>query len=139
MSNEIKLTGFKEFGAKLKQLPGKMQVNVDAYVFDAAKQWEQLAKNTAPVNLGRLRSQISGFSTGNMTAEVVSPVLYSPYVEWGTGSKVSVPADLVSYALRFKGVRETLGRNPHAFFFIHKLGIEKTLFARIDKYLNTPQ
>jgi len=97
MSNEIRLTGFKEFQAKLKQMPKTVQSKADSISFDAAKQWAQLAKRAAPVDQGKLRGSISSSFKGAGISEVVSPAAHSRFVEWGTKGKKVVPSDLVSY------------------------------------------
>lgn len=139
MSNEIKLEGFDAFKRKLEQLPSKVTVTVGGIVQDEALRWAGLAKRSAPVNFGKLRGNITALQTGQLSAEVTSPIKYSPYVEWGTGTRVSVPVDLLNYAIQFKGLKKVLGQNPRAFFFIHREPVRKTLTARIEKYLNTQQ
>ena len=139
MANEITLDGWDKFRGKLNNLPQQLIAKTGAIVQDEAMKWAWLAKRSAPVNFGRLRSQIQAVPTGLLSSEVVSPIKYSPYVEWGTGTKVNVPADLAAYAIRFKGSRKVIGMNPKVFFFIHKPAIESSLMARVQKYLNTPQ
>lgn len=139
MASEIRLEGFDAFKRKLSDLPTKTERVCGAIVQDEAMKWAGLAKRSAPVNFGRLRQGIQAVNIAPLTAEVVSQIRYSPYVEWGTGAKVSVPPDLSDYALRFKGQRQTKGRSPVAFFFIHKPGISVSLNNRINKYLNTEQ
>ena len=189
MSNEIRLTGFKEFEAKLKALPQKLQVTADSYVKDAALEWVQLAKTTAPRDQNGIAGRISSYRSGDLSYDVVSPANYSRFVEWGTKKYKNVPSDLANYEaglgyqksgdyydflsaildwVKRKGIGVTYkvatrrknrqskdeylaiaqaiansisrhGIKPQPFFFIHKDGIEKTLFARLQKLLNTPQ
>jgi hypothetical protein len=139
MASEIKLEGWKEFQAKLSDLPNDVIEQADGFVVSAANQWAEMAINDAPVDKGFLRKEIHAVEKGNMEAEVVSPKEYSAYVEWGTGSRVSVPAGLKEYALQFKGTRVTIGRYPHPFFFIQKPIIEKELLANLKKLLETPR
>jgi len=139
VSSEIKLSGFKEFENKLNNLPAKLSVKADAFVQRAAQDWALLAARNAPVKTNTLRGRIQAVPKGQMNAEVLSPVRYSPYVEWGTGERVVVPVDLVNYALKFKTGKRTIGRYPHAYFFIHKQGIAQALFAKLNNLLNTPQ
>jgi hypothetical protein len=131
----FKLEGFDKYREKLQSAPANMQRTVDAYVQDAALSWEQRAKRTAPVDFGRLKGGIVSSKTGQMAAEIVSGMKYSPYVEWGTGTRVSVPAELQSYAIQFKGVNKVVGRFPKPFFFIQKPIIQKELIAKIENYL----
>lgn len=69
---------------------------------------EKNAKLKAPVDMGRLRSDIQKKVTKSdhnrvLNAEVFNTVKYAPFVEFGTGSLVEVPAEQQEYALQFKG------------------------------------
>lgn len=101
MPNVITI-GFKEFADKMKSLPNDILNRLDGECEDAAALWEELAVNAAPVDEGRLRGDITFKKVADMNYEVVSPVFYSPFIEWGTKTRVSVPADLQAYALQFK-------------------------------------
>lgn len=138
MANEIRLEGWDRFKKKLDGLPATVFNTANIIVQDEAKRWEGLAKRSVPVNFGALWSRIQAVPVAQMSAEVVSPTRYSPYVEWGTGTRVNVPADLTNYAIQFKGQRKVIGRHPHGYFFIHKPAIEKTFNDRLNKLLTTP-
>ncbi len=56
----------------------------------------------APVDLGILKASINGEVDG-LNGIVGSTVRYSPYIEFGTGGLVDVPAGLEDYAMKFKG------------------------------------
>lgn len=103
MPNNIILSGFKEFEQKLKNLPSVVQKEVDLEVKDAGVNWEQRAKRDAPADQGRLRGAILSASRGLMKVEIVANVSYAAYVEWGTKTKVKVPADIAGYASQFRG------------------------------------
>lgn len=60
------------------------------------------AISMAPVDLGILRSSINGEVDG-LNGVVGTPVKYAPYMEFGTGGLVDVPAGLEDYAMKFKG------------------------------------
>jgi HK97 gp10 family phage protein len=69
---------------------------------------ERDAKNAAPVDMGVLRSSIQKSLTATdsgriLSAEVGTNVEYAPFVEFGTGSGVSVPAGQEEFAMQFKG------------------------------------
>jgi hypothetical protein len=135
----VNTIGFKEFEAKMKNLPKHLEEELDQEVFDSIKYWEQLAKESAPVDKGALQQNIFGAPTKKLTAVLTSRMEYSPYAEWGTGTRVKVPSELQPYAIQFKGVRETIGRFPKPFFFVHKPIVEKTLFNNVLKILSTPR
>lgn len=63
---------------------------------------ETEATSMAPTDLGILRNSINGEVDG-LNGVVGSTVKYSPYVEFGTGGLVDVPAGLEDYAMKFKG------------------------------------
>ncbi len=63
---------------------------------------ETEAAASAPVDLGILRSSINGEVDG-LNGIVGTPIKYAPYMEFGTGGLVDVPAGLEDYAMKFKG------------------------------------
>ena len=63
------------------------------------------AKQRAPADLGQLRLSI-GHTTarvGYNKSFIFSNAPYSPYVEFGTGGEVSIPAGFEELAAKFKG------------------------------------
>jgi HK97 gp10 family phage protein len=69
---------------------------------------ERGAKMEAPVNQGRLRSDIQKDVTVSKNDTVVNAVVfntvkYAPYVEFGTKGKVNVPEELRDHARTFQG------------------------------------
>ncbi len=169
MPNRIELKGFKEFDQKLKNLPKDLQEEVGFEVSDAGKNWEGLAKRSAPKDQGKLAQQIRSVDKGVMLTEIVANVDYAAYVEWGTKTKVRVPSDIADYAAQFRGGRSSgnakemiyawmkrvgipaqaqyivfisiivTGIRPHPYFFIQRPIVEKELFANIRRILNTPR
>lgn len=103
MPTKITLTGWKEFDAKLKNMSTTIMKEVDGEVEEASRNWAVLAKNDAPKNVGLLAGGIANKKTAQAVWEVTSNQNYSPYMEWGTKSKVKVSADLQTYAAQFKG------------------------------------
>jgi len=86
----------------------KQKLNEIEYVInDGALKVESSAKNLAPVDMGALRSSIKTGKFGEVGREVYTNLEYAPYVEFGTKSKVDVPAGLESYAMQFKGKKGT--------------------------------
>lgn len=103
MSTTVTITGFKEFAEKAKKMPDILRNEIDGEVEDAARTWASLAKRDAPKDQGFLAGQISSTHTGLMVAEAISSAEYSAYLEWGTKSKVKVPAAIQGYASQFRG------------------------------------
>jgi HK97 gp10 family phage protein len=79
---------------------------------------EKGAKLKVPVDKNRLRPDIQKRVTKTdhnrvVNAEVFNTVKYAPFVEFGTGSLVEVPAEQQEYASQFKGKTERV-RNYRA-------------------------
>jgi hypothetical protein len=138
VSATVTFTGWGEFQTKLQTLPQVLFDEIDGECMDAANEWEQLAKLAAPVDKGYLRQNITNKQLGLMNYEVTSNALYSAYREWGTGVLVSVPPDLAEYAITFKGagLRQVNSR-PTPYFFVQQPIVQKNLFEKITKVLNT--
>lgn len=98
----IRLQGFEEYIRKLKDAPVKLAQMIDEEMEDAARDWANKAVQSAPYDEGFLRGGIDALKVGNHW-EVISRMAYSAYMEWGTGTLVSVPAELSDYAQTFKG------------------------------------
>jgi hypothetical protein len=106
MPAEVTFTGWKEFRDKIKTLPPRAFEELDGQCEDAAGMWVDLAQRAAPVDQNRLRANIGKKQESIMHWEVTSGSEVSAVMEWGTGSKVDVPADLQAYAAEFKGKPE---------------------------------
>lgn len=137
MPNSIKLEGWKEFEAKLAHMPADLLEEVDGEMEDAAAYWEELAKRDAPTDKGILAPAITHHKVTDLQWEVTSPIEYSPYVEWGTGSRAIIPAGYEDYAAQWWTRKIHVGRYPHPFFFIQKPTVEKFLFDNVNKILQT--
>lgn len=124
MPNSINLSGFKEFGDKLNRLPNQLSGEVDEVVGLAAAEWELRAEQDAPVDQGHLRGQITHKKNSQMNWEVVSPVEYSAYLEWGTRTRVNVPADLQAYASQFRSTGQS-GAKKMIYAWMDRVGIPK--------------
>jgi HK97 gp10 family phage protein len=100
------ITNISEVLGKLQSFDKKVQQDVKDEVNASALNIQSGAKRLAPVNLGQLRNSIylkeqkvdKGF-----VFTVGSNASYAPYVEFGTGGKVSIPAGFEQLASGFKG------------------------------------
>ena len=63
----------------------------------------QEARNKVPVDTGMLKGATGWARLGPLSYDVYSHKTYAPYVEFGTGRLVDVPAGLEEYAMQFKG------------------------------------
>lgn len=93
------LNKFDKYG-KLVQAEIKDEVNASALKIQLD------AKKLAPVNLGMLRNSIylveQSISQHKFLYTVGAGAKYAPYIEFGTGGKVSIPTGYESYASSFK-------------------------------------
>lgn len=90
----------------------------------AVRQTSKDAKSFAVVDQSGMKNSIRPFNKG-LEGEIIVGVGYGPYVEFGTGSKVQVPAELRDYAMQFKGagIKEVnLRARPYLYpaFFINR-------------------
>jgi HK97 gp10 family phage protein len=106
MAFAVSLGGFKELEGKLKNLTTALKVDVSDEINASALKIENQAKRLAPVNFGQLRNSIylkeKNVDKGYVFS-VGSNASYAPYVEFGTGGKVSIPAGFEELASGFKG------------------------------------
>ena len=103
---------------KLNELGKKIQIALIGALEEAALNIETAAKMDCPAPMGILRGSIHieqiteedvyGFKIG-------SYLPYAPYVEFGTGAKVSVPSEYQEFALQFKGQKEVAGMNAQPY------------------------
>lgn len=91
---------------KLDTLDVKVQQDVKDEISASALNIQSGAKRLAPVNFGQLRNSIylkeQNVDKGYVFT-VGSNASYAPYVEFGTGGKVSIPAGFEQLASGFKG------------------------------------
>lgn len=98
------LTGLDAFDKRLKDLKSDVYKDTVAELSASTMRIEKAAKKEAPVNLGTLRQSIHAVSYAPLTHGVVSYASYAPYVEFGTGGKVSVPPGYEDFAMQYKGL-----------------------------------
>jgi len=103
MGFSVNLQGIKEVEDALKNLDVSLKKDVSDEINASALKIQSDAKKLAPVNFGQLRNGIKLEKNSDLTFTVNSSASYSPYIEFGTGGKVSVPADFQAYAQTFKG------------------------------------
>lgn len=100
----LNLSGLDNLTKRLTSLESNLRIEVAAEMSASALRIETKAKRNAPVNLGTLRQSIHSVSdTGGLTHRVIASASYAPYVEFGTGGKVSIPAGYENFAVQFKG------------------------------------
>lgn len=118
-----------------KEAAGKIadEIEASAYNIHAG------AVQRAPVDKGFLKNSITVQNTP-LTARIEAGVHYAPYIEFGTGGMVDVPAGLEDYAIQFKGkgVRQ-ISMQPQPFLFPAFEAERPRLIENIKKVLNEPK
>jgi HK97 gp10 family phage protein len=90
----------------LHTLEAKVQQDIKDEINASALNIQSKAKRLAPVNLGQLRNSIylkEKSVKGGYVFTIGSSASYAPYVEFGTGGKVSIPKGFEQLAGGFKG------------------------------------
>ena len=111
----------------------------DQLIKQTAMTTQRRAMMFAPVNYGFLRRSVGYKIDGMMSALIWAGgagsginVKYAPYVEFGTGTRVSVPGDVKDYAIQYKGagIRKVNNRAQPYFFPALRLST-KEMFAKL--------
>ena len=103
----LEITGMTGVLGKLDKYNKTVQAEVKDEVNASALKIQSDAKKAAPVNINTLRGSIymepNVKSLTQYIFAVGTEVSYAPYIEFGTGGKVSIPTRYESYANGFKG------------------------------------
>ena len=100
------IKGINETIRELRNFGKETEKAIDAETEAIAFQIEGDAKKLAPKNFGKLAQSISHKKIKESNYKVTVNELYGAYMEFGTGSKVNVPAEFSDMANSFKGKRE---------------------------------
>lgn len=137
----VQVSGLDKLVKKLGAIPENVKTEVDAEMDAVSRSYVNRAAKAAPVDHGYLKNGITYDRIGMMQYEIVSAAKYSAYVEFGTITKVQVPAELVAYAAQFKGkgLKKNGGMRARPFFFpqlpIARSELNKNLKAIIAKVI----
>jgi hypothetical protein len=100
------IKGLDKLQKKIGQLPKELQEEVvgevQAWGFDVNAEQIGLISQQKIQDLGALQQNTKAVPKPN-GVELISNVYYAPYIEFGTGAKVKVPAELNDYASQFRG------------------------------------
>ena len=102
----FRVDGLSDMINALGKFSTKIENEIALEVAASALKIQTEAKKNAPVNLGTLRNSIHLTSTlteKKTIYRVSTPLKYAPYVEFGTGGKVSIPSGYNDFAGQFKG------------------------------------
>ena len=93
------ISELRKFGEKAEKL-------INAETQSTAFNIEEDAKKRAPKNFGKLAQSISHLKVKPALYKVTVNEVYGAYMEFGTGTKVSVPAEFADMAATFKGKKQ---------------------------------
>lgn len=129
----ITIEGLDDLLKRLNGAPASVTKAVDIELNDGAQSIAAIAKSDAPANTGNLRQGIGADKEGDLNYNVFSNAEYSAYVEFGTGSKVTVPAGLEEYAATFQGGISSGGLTAKQaiFAWCEQKGIDKNAWYAI--------
>lgn len=116
MRLKIQIKGEKELLKKFQSFGDNGEKMVEDITDIKAKDIERNAKTLAPVDLGTLRQNIIDEKINKLSHTITAYEKYSAFMEFGTGGLVSVPTELQSIAIRFKGIKE-INIPPHPFMY----------------------
>ena len=103
---KVSLSGIKGLEKALKSKSEALTKSVGHEIQASVININNIQKTTAPIAYGALRSSLDWAKISPLEYKIVTQVAgssYAPYVEFGTGTKVSIPQGLESVAAAYKG------------------------------------
>lgn len=97
------IKGVDQVIKELRAIGKDVEVQIDAQTRIIAMQIEEDAKKLAPANYGKLRQSISHEKVKDSQYKVSTNEFYAGYMEFGTGTKINIPAEFKDMASSFKG------------------------------------
>ena len=98
-----RVQGLENIIKRYKDAGLDIRKTVEAIVTVTALEGRNEAVKNAPAAFGKLRQSIAVEKVSKLEQAVVANADYAPYVEFGTGGKVSVPSEWAQLASSFKG------------------------------------
>lgn len=95
--------GISEVTKELRKFGAEVQKIINAETNDIADQIAGDAKRLAPKNFGKLAQSVSNTKIKPDQYKITVNEMYGAYMEFGTGTKVKVPAEFSDMAATFKG------------------------------------
>jgi HK97 gp10 family phage protein len=99
----MEIKGLSKTISDLQKAGKDVEKLINAEIEATAIQIEGDAKKLAPKNFGKLAQSISHVKVKNLSWKVTVNELYGAYMEFGTGTKVQVPAEFAEMAKSFQG------------------------------------
>jgi hypothetical protein len=132
----------QEFLKTLKGLEGDILSIVKGEIEDSILKIESQAAKKVKVDTGFLKNSIQSKPIKQNKTKVEGGVFvgaeYAPYLEFGTGTEVQVPAELTQFAKQFKGKGiKQVNLPARPFFYPEVFKQRNELPKNIDKSLET--
>jgi len=99
----LQVKNIKNVEDALKKYGVEAVKEFEEVIIDEATKMAEIAKVKAPVNDGTLQNSIQWRKETNLKYNVGTNLPYAPYIEFGTGAKVQIPAEFAKMAQRAKG------------------------------------
>ena len=128
----LKLNGIEKVLASLKDVQSEAVQLIDAELQASANTISTKAKRRAPSNFSQLRNSIGSEKLSNLRYTIYATAYHAPYIEFGTGPKVSVPGELTEVAAAVKG-RAKRGNFESFIEAIYVWGTKKKVIKKGDK------
>jgi HK97 gp10 family phage protein len=125
----VSLSGFNELRDRLHKAIEKVPREVDGELAVAAERMRAQAIRDAPADQGLIKAEIQKQQQQPLNWGVFSNAIHSGYQEFGTKSKVRVPAGLESIAAEMKGgSQSSLAAKEAIYAWCRRKGIEERLW-----------
>src|SRR5690606_9018046 len=125
-----------DLAKQFKGLEDKLEQTLKDELYAAALDIETESKARVPVDTGVLKNS-SGVRVEDMKFTVFYSAQYSGFIEFGTITRVNVPAEMQEVASTFKGsgIRTTGGIPAQPFLYPAFKSVTKDLAPKVDKAL----
>jgi len=125
MSISFRVEGLGDVLKALKKKSEDVQQQTGFELQEAANNIQNGAISDAPRDQGLLINEISIKEEDRLNYDVVSPSEHSPFVEFGTKSKVKVPAELQQYAAQFRNQKSSGDAKKMIYDWCKRKGIDE--------------
>lgn len=131
----MQVQGLDQLLSVMKKLPAATQTELAEEMKITADEIRDGAKRDAPVDEARVKNSISSKKISNSLFEVVAQSSYAGYLEFGTKTKVSIPAGLESVAGQLRGSVGNAATSPYEAIlgWVKRKGIAGTFSVKSRK------
>lgn len=122
----LKVQGISQFKKKLSNLPAKLQKEVGGEIEASTRAINAKQVRQVPIDEGGLKQSVVYNKAKPLEFELFASKHYAPFMEFGTKSRVQIPAELQDYAKQFNLKGPQIGFD--AFFkiildWVHRKGL----------------